>query len=381
MLTERLVPRLIAIALISSMPLISGAQTTINGSIQHDGLQRDYILYVPAIYSPGTPVPLVFNLHGYTSDNLAQLFYGEFRPIADTANFIMAVPNGTIDGQGNRFWNAFGGGTVDDLGFITALIDSISAEYSINADRVYSTGMSNGGYMSYELACFRSERFAAIASVTGTMALARLAQCNATHPTPVMQIHGTADPVVNYNGSPGVSAIEPLVAHWVQFNNCDPTPAFTAVPNVNTTDGCTAEHYVYNGGDAGSTVEFYKIIGGGHTWPGSAFTVGVTNQDFSASKEIWRFFRQYTLGGLTGIAVIPSTEAFSIAPNPSSDAFLLRFEDAQPRRITISNATGQLVSEQRSTDNVLELRVPQPGIYFVSVVGRTSTSTQRAVRL
>lgn len=367
-------------AMAMAMPLMVIGQT-INGSIQHDGIQRDYILYVPAIYNAATPVPLVFNLHGYTSNNVAQLFYGEFRPIADTANFILCAPNGTIDGQGNRFWDAFGAGVVDDLGFITALIDHISAQYSIDADRVYSTGMSNGGFMSYDLACFRSDRFAAIASVTGTMTLARLAQCNATHPTPVMQIHGTADGTVNYNGSAGVSGIEPLVAHWVQFNNCNAAPTITAVPNTSTTDGCTAERYVYTGGDAGSTVEFYKIIGGGHTWPGAPVTIGVTNQDFSASKEIWRFFRQYSLANLTSIGDVQPTELFTIAPNPSTDDFDLRFADAQPRMLSVFDATGQRVMEQRLRGINTELRLPGAGVYFVTVMEGQRTVTRRVVRL
>lgn len=378
---ENLFRGIIASPLLLLMPLVASPQTTINGSIQHDGIQRDYILYVPAIYNAATPVPLVFNLHGYTSNNMAQLFYGEFRPIADTANFILCAPNGTLDGQGNRHWDAFGAGIVDDLGFITALIDHISAQYSIDANRVYSTGMSNGGFMSYDLACFRSERFAAIASVTGTMTLGRLAQCNPAHPTPVMQIHGTADGTVNYNGSAGISAIEPLVAHWVQFNSCNPAPSITAVPNTSTTDGCTAEHYVYTGGDAGSTVEFYKVIGGGHTWPGAPATIGVTNQDFSASKEIWRFFRQYSLASLTGVDEASSLEPFTIAPNPSTDAFEMRFADAQPRMLTVFGATGQRVMEQRISANSVNLRVAEAGVYFVTVTEGESTSTKRVVKL
>lgn len=368
--------------LLMALPVSLFAQSTINGAILHGGLARDYILYVPAPYVPGTPVPLVLNLHGYTSDNLQQLYYGDFRSIADTANFILVLPNGTIDGQGNRFWNAFGLTTVDDLGFITALIDSISGDYSIDPNRIYSTGMSNGGFMSYELACFRSERFAAIASVTGTMTLDRLNACTASHPTPVMQIHGTADPTVDYNGSLGVSAIEPLVANWAQFNNCDPTPSFTALPNVSTTDGCAAEHYVYTGGDAGSTVEFYKIVGGGHTWPGSPFIIGVTNQDFSASKEIWRFFRQYNLAALTGVSdPVSDAASFGIGPNPSADVFQLCFADARNRTITVTDAMGQLVSEQRFSGASLELRLVQTGVYIVTSFDGRKTETRRVVRI
>jgi polyhydroxybutyrate depolymerase len=103
------------------------AQTIVNGSFVHDGINRTYRLYIPEVYNPSTPVPLLFNLHGYGSNNIEQEFYGDFRPIADTANFIIAHPNGTLDPGGNRYWNAFGGADVDDVGFLSSLIDTISA--------------------------------------------------------------------------------------------------------------------------------------------------------------------------------------------------------------------------------------------------------------
>lgn len=361
------------------------AQQTISGSFTHDGLVRDYRLYVPATYSAGTPVPLVFNLHGYTSDNLQQEFYGDFRPIADTANFIIAHPNGTLDGLGNRHWDTFGLGQVDDLGFIAALIDTISAHFSIDPDRVYSTGMSNGGFMSYDLACYRSDRFAAIASVTGTMIAPRLAGCQAGHPTPVMQVHGTADPTVNYNGGSGLVPIETLVAHWVQFNACAPAPVITAVPNVVTTDGCTAEHYLYSSGSAGSTVEFFKVIGGGHTWPGTPFTIGVTNQDFSASKEIWRFFSQYSLSALTGVPDGDTAAmTFTVAPNPTDGFLTVTNARGRIEHITIMTLDGRTVREVVVAPNKgtqrLDVRDLAPGTYLVWARGGETRGAVRFVK-
>ncbi len=357
----------------------SSAQATLSGTIVHDGLVREYILYVPASYQAGIPVPLVFNLHGYTSDNTQQFLYADFRPIADTANFIIVLPNGTIDPVGNRYWDTFGLGLVDDLGFITDLLDSISANYSIDPERVYSTGMSNGGFMSYDLACFRSERFAAIASVTGTMLDSRLISCNAVHPTPVMQIHGTADPTVNFLGGSGLVAIEDLVTHWVDFNNCNPTPEYTQLPDINTTDGCTAEHFVYLNGDLGSTVEFLKVIGGGHTWPGSPFVIGVTNQDFNACKEIWRFFSQYTLTVDAGIGSTANAEAlFTVGPNPTMDDFLIRFNGHEKRTITLWDIAGKLVFTSTSTDSSVALRT-EPGIYLVQVREGEKVATEKVV--
>ena len=101
------------------------AQSNTSHTIQHNGITREYKIYVPAIYNGSTAVPLVFNLHGYTSNNAEQEYYGNFRPIADTANFIIVHPNGTLDGGGNRYWNAFGNPGVDDVGFLSLLIVAI----------------------------------------------------------------------------------------------------------------------------------------------------------------------------------------------------------------------------------------------------------------
>ncbi|UOQ74047.1 hypothetical protein MUN79_09220 [Hymenobacter cellulosilyticus] len=123
--------------------------------------------------------------------------------------------------------------------------------------------MSNGGFMSYELACKLSNRVAAIGSVTGSIVRSRLGACTPQHPVPVIEIHGTADNTVPYNGNILFTPIPAVVDYWVRFNGCSTTPVVTAVPNTNTTDGSTAERYVYSGGRNGSVVEHYKIIDGG----------------------------------------------------------------------------------------------------------------------
>ena len=351
-------------------------------SLMHDGIQRDYRLYAPAIYDGSESVPLVINLHGYTSTAAQQEFYGSFTGIADTANFILVAPDGTLDASNTTFWNAFGSPTetVDDIGFLSALIDTIASEYNIDMNRVYSTGMSNGGFMSYTLACQLSHRIAAIASVTGTMVTPNLNACNAQHPTPVMQIHGTADGTVPYLGNPqGFVAVETLVEHWASFNNCNPTPTQTSVPNIDPLDGCTADHFVYSGGDAGSTVELYRINGGGHTWPGAPIDIGVTNHDFSASKEIWRFFSQYRLNELVGVDEFESEFSFSIYPNPSENVFTIKFDNAEKRTIEIHNSVGQLVNQFNSNANLLELNLNESGMYLLSVISDEGIFTKKLI--
>lgn len=373
------------LALFLLLPFASFGQQTINETMIHDGLTRSYTLYVPASYTPGTPAPVVLNFHGYTSTAFEQFYYGDFRAIADTAGFLIVVPMGTLDATGTTYWNSGWGGTVDDIGFTSALIDEVAATYSVNLDRVYSTGMSNGGFMSYTLACSLSNRIAAIASVTGTMNEGQNQTCNAQHPTPVLEIHGTADATVPYNGNLFMEAIPNVLSYWVNFNNCNTTPVVTDVPNTNLTDGCTAVHYVYSGGTNGVDVEHYKIIDGGHTWPGSIFTVGVTNYDFNASKKIWEFFMQYDINGriqANSVADL-NAEDISIYPNPTSDKIAIQ---GFSQKLTAANCSlfsveGKQFNIDVLENNTLDTSNLESGVYFVRISTKEGSATVQFVKV
>ena len=358
------------------------SQTNTTYTIMSGGVARSYILYVPAIYNASLLTPLVFNFHGYGSNNSQQEFYGDFRGIADTANFIIAHPQGLSSGGSAGFSNF---GTVasasGDINFTKDMIDTISAHFNINPCKIYSTGFSNGGFMSHDLACFLSSRFAAIASVSGSMMPNRVSACNPSHPIPIMQIHGTSDATVSYNGMGGSVAslhIDTLVKNWVKFNNCNLTPAFTTLPNTSTTDNCTAEHYVYSGGNANSTVEFYKIIGGGHSWPGASYNIpGInTNQDFKASKEIWRFFRKYCLTTLTNIVEVEKQHTvISVYPNPANTILNFSADNLNNvESIEITDVLGKVVLSDNANSNTVNIEKLQSGIYFLSIKDKYNTS-------
>ncbi len=358
------------------------AQTTVVDSIYSGGMWRSYRLYVPAIYTGATARPLIINLHGYTSNALQQQLYSNFAPIADTANFLMVYPNGTFS-SGQRYWNAGLYSTgVDDIGFLSHLIDSLKLQYNINLNRVYATGMSNGGFMSHTLACELSNRITAIASVTGSIFTTQYGSyCHPTRPVPVMQIHGTSDATVPYTGnlSQGMVPIDSVVKYWVTKNNCNPTAAFSNVPNTSTTDNCTAEHYVYSGGNLGSTVEFYKIIGGGHSWPGAPYNIpGInTNQDFKASKEIWRFFNQYNLASLTNVVDIEKQNlSVSIYPNPANTVLHLHVDKKTSlASIHITDVLGNVVLTEIPETTTINIQNLQAGIYFLTVKNNVNQIT------
>lgn len=274
--------------------------------ISSGGLDRTYLLYVPAAYHGDRPVPVVFDFHGYGSNGLQQLFYGDFRPQADKDGFVIVAPDGQGSG-GNRHWNfgadaasvatgapAPAAGEADDVVLTLAILDHLESTMCIDAKRVYSAGMSDGGAMTAALACRASDRFAAFGPVAVVF---YSPQCARARAVPIAAFMGTADPVVPFNGGtvsccghPTVPAAPTSMAGWATHNGCGASHDDTLSPQVvlRRWDGCRA----------GADVRFYMIQGGGHTWPGSAFTpaqLGLTTMEISASQTLWQFFAEHPL--------------------------------------------------------------------------------------
>ena len=348
----------------------SFAQQTINASITHDGIQRNYILYIPEIYDGNTAVPLILNFHGFGSNATQQMFYGDFRDIADTEGFLLVHPEGTTF-IGNQFWNVgFPGisSTIDDVGFTEALIDELATLYTIDLDRVYATGMSNGGFMSFLLACQLSEKIAAVASVTGSMTQDTFDDCNAQRPTPVLQIHGTEDDVVLYNGNTLSIPIADVISYWVDYNNCETTPTTTTFPDIDPSDGSTIEHSVYEDGDNGITTEHMKVIGGGHTWPGSVINTGGTNQDIDASMEIWLFFSRFDINGPLSTDDFENNQV-TIYPNPTQSKINLSLNYAKEVHYKLFSPLGKQLMTGTITSSNQEIDISHlpSNIYFLKV--------------
>jgi polyhydroxybutyrate depolymerase len=346
------------------------AQQTINGSIMHDGIQRDYILYVPAIYDGNTNVPLVLNFHGFGSTANEQMQYGDFRDIADTEGFLLVHPEGTLL-NGEQHWNVgnfTAGSAADDVGFTEALIDQLANLYAINLDKVYATGMSNGGYMSFLLACQLSEKIAAIASVTGSMTPVTYNACNTQHPTPILQIHGTSDSVVPYNGDTWTQSIENVISYWVNYNNCDTNPTITVFPDIDPLDGSTVEHSIYVGGDNNVTTEHMKIIGGDHTWPGSAFNFPGTNYDINASMEIWQFFSRFDINGTLSVNEFDNIQVI-IYPNPTNSKINLSFNFSEELNYELFSSLGKLliIGTIKTNNQEIDLSNLSPNIYYLKL--------------
>ena len=355
------------------------SQQTINGTIMHDGILRSYKLYVPSIYNVNTAVPLLFNFHGYTSNSNEQMIYGNFRNIADTANFLVVHPQGTLDVNNTTHFNVgWGGSSVDDVGFTEALLDSLSAAYSMDQNRIYAVGMSNGGFMSFRLACDLSAKIAAVGSVTGSMTPITLQNCNASHPMPISQIHGTTDPTVPYNGSAGWTAsITNVLNHWATFNNCSSVPTVVNVPNTNALDGSTVEKYTYENGDNCSEVVHFKVTNGQHTWPGSIINLAGTNFDINASVEIWNFLSKYDIFGLITCnpAIVEEqfgVEDFQVFPNPCNESIHVDLKIAESSIYEIYSLYGQLLQSGSISINSNEIHLSNfdPQGYLLKIGGQ-----------
>jgi polyhydroxybutyrate depolymerase len=230
--------------------------------------------------------------------------------------------------------------------------------------------MSNGGIMSYYLACMSPNRFAAIASVTGTM-LNPWFSLAPSRPFPVMQIHGTNDATVPYNGDATFAHIDSVVKKWAKHNQCNLTPVTYSVPDIVPGDGATAIQYRYAGGINDADVELYKIANGAHTWPGAPVAINVTCMDFNASYEIWRFFSKYRKNMLTSIKQNQSPNAsIDIYPNPVQNEAFIKHSFKENLEIKLINQTGQVIPVKYHAHKegiVISMESITPGIYFLQL--------------
>ena len=258
-------------------------------TIVHDGINREYLLYVPSTYDVESAVPILFNFHGFGGSASEFMNDADMRAVAESNTFILVYPQGScLDGSSH--WNACSLGVdnksnSDDMGFVESMIGEISSEYNIDRERVYATGYSNGGMMAYGLANYKSNLIAAVASVSGVML-----DCTGptSHPMPVVHLHGTSDDVLPYNGNNDWSSTQSTLDYWINFNNTIISPTV----NSDNSGGMPIEHYVYDQGDNSVSVEHYKFIGGNHVW------FSATYQGQNTSEIVWNFVSKYDINGL-----------------------------------------------------------------------------------
>lgn len=259
-----------------------------HGAMVSQGKMREYELHVPPSYDPRRPTPLVVSLHGAGLWGTAQMEISGWNEVADRHGVIVAYPSGH-GGGGPKIWSP------EDVPFISALIDSLERDYTIDPERIYVNGFSNGGGESYVIACTMGDRIAAIGLV-GAARIETLERCSPNQPIPLIDFHGTHDTAAGYKGGKSwVGPVFPDVEKWdarwaTEVNGCAPRPTIdTVAPGV--------IRRAYGGCNAAADVVLFTIVGGGHTWPGSrpiaSWALGATTKRVNASEEMWKFFAQH----------------------------------------------------------------------------------------
>ncbi len=269
------------------------------GHITSSGLDRSFLIYVPAHVHIDAPV--LFVLHGRFGTPSGTLRLADFRPLADREGLILVYPAG-ID----KSWNDGRVGTpankkgIDDVGFLNDLITYVIAGYPVDSTRIYFTGMSNGGFMTTKVACGLSTRIAAAAVVAASANSEET--CTPARSVPIMYLQGTKDPLVPFAGGAlknggQVEAHAQVLQRWVKIDGCNPQPVITQHPD-SVGDGTSITKEVYTNPGTGVQVVGYTIEGGGHAWPGGwpylpKFIIGITSRNMNACEAIWEFCKAY----------------------------------------------------------------------------------------
>lgn len=271
--------------------------------ISHQGMTRNYLIYTPALYNPNTPTPVVIGFHGGGTANLVFSNVTSFNRLADEQGFLVVYPSGV-----NGYWND-GRGTVnqgiDDVGFVTTLIEDLKRQRNIDASRIFVTGISNGAMLVQRLACERADRIAAFSSIAGSMPTPLLPNCNPSRRVPMMMVNSPNDKFVPWEGGEGtlggggsVVSIINTANFWGRQSICLNMNE-QALPEIAPNDGTNVILRRYSSCPRNTGVLLYIIQGGGHTWPGgegqSSRVLGPTSQEMDATRESWNFFRNFTL--------------------------------------------------------------------------------------
>jgi polyhydroxybutyrate depolymerase len=341
----------LAVLLLAAQPLL--AQTL---TFNWQNTQRQYMLFEPS--GRDGALPVMYFLHGL-GDNITrcnnEMHFGN---LAERYGWVVVVPQATSV-SGYTMWNAGLGGTADDAGFLLALLDTLIADGKVNADSVFFTGFSMGGFMTHRMAIEHGDRITACAPVSGLIAFAF---ANDVPPVPVrmLHIHGTSDDVVGWNGGSayfgtiGIS-VDSVVSFWTGWNNCDATPTVDTLPH-RVNDGLRFVRFTYSGE---AEFQLLKVIGGSHNWYQDS-----TTHDIDYFDEIHTFF----LGGSSSLGFTDPEEdntRFDVWPNPTTGTLYVRTPESLT--LTVYDSMGRSVMRNAlgSGVNSIDLQGMPEGLYVL----------------
>lgn len=376
------------------------AQTNITDSILYQGYNRIFITHIPPSYTGSDSVPLVFVLHGGGGTANGMISFSEFDLVSDTSGFIVVFPQGAVTASSGGYTWADGRGTpadiagIDDVGFISALIDHLNNNYEIINSKVYACGISNGGFMSQRLACELNNRIAAVASVGSTIDSSQVSIYQPALPISVMLINGVNDPIVPFyggavNGGQGyaISSFD-LFDFWIQKNSCTGQTDSIQLPDIVTSESSTITKYYNFNCDCNSQVVLYKVNGGGHTWPGVPnfwyeLIAGQTNEDIHASIEIWQFFKTFINCETTSVNDLNhNTIPYRLFPNPTNGFINIEYLSESNAELKLIDITGKTMIENTPLQpNIsIDLSSLEKGIYLLILQSEKSIYTTKIVK-
>jgi polyhydroxybutyrate depolymerase len=316
-------------------------------SLIHDGLTRYFLVHLPTGYNPQNDYPLVLALHGGVGSGPQLEKQSGLSDKADAEKFILVYPDGVRGQFGIRTWNAgvcCGDAVtedIDDVGFLITLIDTLEKQFGIASDKIFATGMSNGAFMSYRLACEQPDIIAAIAPVAGSMNM----DCEPHKWVPIIHFHSYRDNSIPYLGGRGSGLskhynppLDSILGVWATQTDCK---------TFKDTLRLSAEydHFIWDSCDCNSEYQLYLTYDGGHSWPGGNKTIigDSTSKAISANDLMWDFFLAHPkcerIPGGIGISEINSSSAY---PNPTSKWITIS-ESGITSGITLISSSGVVI--------------------------------------
>ena len=360
---------------------INNLNAQITDSIFWDGKQRTYKFFVPTSYTGTQKIPMVISLHPSFSNADNHMNAAKWQLLGDTANFISVYPNGTSNQQGstNFSWNAYNlstGSSADDVGFLNALIDFMITNFAVDTCRIYISGFSNGAWMSWRMMCDFTNRFAAVAPLSGSWKYGKDGFCDhggcngSTIPgtNPPSQeatmncIPSKRMPYMYYRGTNEVNLTDRAITDpngiyfWSRHNGCDTIATLDTI--YISGDQIIRERHL-NCLDSTETI-IMNVVGNSHTWHASA------------TNEFWKFLRKYSKCSgtiTTGVSDVHWNEKVSIFPNPTNSVINVDCKNG----FNIYSSTGQLVMQSSQATIQINISDLPTGLYILKAenhVGR-----------
>ncbi len=271
-----------------------------------NGMSRTFVVHLPKDQKAGDKQALIIALHGGGSNGKSMSRFSGLDDTADKHGFVVVYPDGSGRIDLIRTWNSGAcegyakSKQIDDVAFMRALIRHMVGKYNVDPDRVFVTGMSNGAMMAYRLAAEAPDQISAVAAVSGTL---DIEAANVTNPLPILHFHGTADQHVPFEGGHGEksyaqnvhTSVKATLDAWIRVNGANSTPKEEPLPDK-INDGTMVVKFTYGTAVDSESIVLYKIVGGGHTWPGRPRLekmLGPTTEDISANEIMWKFFADH----------------------------------------------------------------------------------------